>query len=76
MSRISPKQATALIKATPSNDHMVVAHRRVMNCLVEKGLAEWSQGYGFRFGGIIELTQLGKDARDRLTIHKSHLKGD
>lgn len=37
-----------------------------MNSLVDKGLATWASGFGYKFGAIIELTDKGKELRSVL----------
>jgi hypothetical protein len=63
---LTTPQVKALLSATKANDFMIVAHKRTMDCLVGKGLAEWSSGLGYPFGAIIELTCQGREIRKNL----------
>ena len=59
-------QILTIKKATKDSDYCTVGHKRTMKSLVDKGIAKWAEGFGFRFGGIIELTESGKKILNRL----------
>ena len=39
---------------------------RLRDALVKKGLAEYSSGYGFKHGGIVVITELGKEEAKKI----------
>ena len=61
--KITTTQKEVIKNATKENDFCVLAHKRTMNSLVEKGLARYSSGFGFRYGAFIELTEKGKEVQ-------------
>lgn len=71
--KLTPKQIEAILLASKENDFCAIAHKRTMNSLVRKGLANFDRGFGYRFGAIIELTNKGKEVRSQL-ISKQNSK--
>ena len=64
-------QKKVILKATKEYDYCAKANRRTLTSLVEKGLARWTEGFGHRFGGIIELTDKGKEMQSKLINTRS-----
>lgn len=55
-----------ILSATKDRDYCTMAHGKTVNSLVEKKLANWTSGFGYRFGAIIELTDKGKEIQSAL----------
>lgn len=66
---LTKTQQLALIKATPENDYCYMCHQKTMKALVDRNLATYSSGFGFKFGAFIELTEEGKELRKTLIIN-------
>jgi hypothetical protein len=64
-------QKEALMRATPSNDYCIKAAKVTMRALIERGLAKHTQGFGWRYGEIIELTEEGKHIADELNYQET-----
>ena len=54
-------QKKTILKATADMDYCVIAHGKTMSVLVEKKYANYTNGFGYRYGAIIELTEIGKE---------------
>ncbi len=52
-----------LLLAKECNDYTARGNRATMRSLVRLGLAQWTSGYGWKYGDIIELTEEGKRVR-------------
>ena len=57
---LTKHQIEVIKTATKDRDYCTIAHRKTMNSLVEKGYAEWTNGFGYKYSAIIELTEKGK----------------
>ncbi len=64
--KLTRKQKAAILQATPDRDYCVIAHGTIMASLVEKELAKYTGGFGYKWGAIIELTALGIKIRNSL----------
>lgn len=64
--RLTIKQKEVLLNATKEQDYCVIAHKKTMAALVDKGLAKYDSGFGYRFGAIISLTEYGKKLQNTL----------
>ncbi len=63
---LTNKQKDTIKSAMIQRDYCAIAHGNTMNSLVDKGIAEWTSGFGYRFGAIIELTKKGKQIQKQL----------
>ena len=63
--KVTLAQKKALLSASLDTDYCIKAHHKVAESLIKKGLARYTSGFGYRFGGIIELTSLGKELLDK-----------
>ena len=59
--KLTKFQKNTVLNANEEADYCVIAHKRVMQCLVDKGVAEYSSGFGYKWGAIIQLTKIGKE---------------
>lgn len=59
-------QKSAILSTTKERDYCIRANYRTMKSLVNKGLAVYTSGFGYQFGGIVELTDKGKDCKSAL----------
>lgn len=50
-----------ILSANKDNDYCTIAHKNTMNSLVNKNIAKFTSGFGYKFGAIIELTEKGKN---------------
>ena len=64
--KLTKTQKSAIKKATEGSDYCIIAHKRTMKTLVDKGMAEYTEGFGYRYGGIIQLTEVGKEILNKL----------
>ena len=53
-------QKETILRATKEQDYCTIAHKRTMESLWNKGLMEPTNGFGYRFGAIYQLTEKGK----------------
>jgi len=65
--KLTKAQKQALLSATINQDWCLRVNRRCMDSLVHKKLAKFTSGFGYKFGGIIELTSKGIAERERLS---------
>lgn len=59
-------QKETILKATKENDYCTIAHSNTMRSLDKKGIAEYTNGFGYKFGEIIQLTEKGKQIQANL----------
>ena len=64
--RLTAAQKDALLAAGPDDDYCWRGDGRTMASLSRRGLARATSGFGWRFGGIIELTEEGKRQREAI----------
>jgi hypothetical protein len=64
--KLTKAQKDAILLASEDRDFCVRPDIRVSNSLVEKGLAKFTTGFGWRHGRLIELTSEGKLVRGKL----------
>lgn len=57
---LTSKQREAILSAKAEDDYCIITHKRTMHSLETKGFATYTNGFGFRFGAIIQLTEKGK----------------
>ncbi len=67
MKELTDIQKKTIIDAMVQSDYCVIAHGKTMNSLVNKGIANFTSGFGYKFGAIIELTEHGKQIQKNLT---------
>ena len=60
-------QKELLVHMLKQEDRCGRGASRTMDSLVGRGLAKYTSGYGWKFGGIIELTERGIDTAKKLT---------
>jgi len=63
---LSEKQKLAIISAAPSSDYCYLGHHSTMQSLIKRNLADYTGGFGFKWGALIELTDAGKIMREQL----------
>lgn len=68
MLKLTQNQKEAILKATRDRDYCILAHKNTLNSLCNKKLASFSNGFGHKFGRIIELNDNGKNLRRKLII--------
>ena len=56
---LSLPQRAMLLSAKERNDWTARGNKATMRALVRMGLAKWTQGYGWKYGELIELTPEG-----------------
>ena len=66
MTKLTEIEKKTILSATEDKDYCAIANGRTMNSLVEKKLADWTNGFGYKFGLIIELTEKGKELQSVL----------
>jgi hypothetical protein len=69
--RLTKNQQEAIVGATEKNDFCLISNHRTMNSLIDKGLALPTSGFGYQFGAIVELTDLGKLEREKIIKRKN-----
>ena len=63
--KLTSIQKAAILRSKPKYDYCIRDSKKTMECLVNKGLARYTAGYGYKFGEIIELTEEGKKIRNK-----------
>jgi len=58
--KLTKKQKEVILSATSNKDYCTIAHGNTMKSLVNKKIFDYADGFGYRFGAIIELTKKGK----------------
>ncbi len=64
--KLSKIEKATILNATKEQDYCTIAHAKTINSLVDKYLAEWTSGFGYSWGTIIQLTEKGKELRSEL----------
>lgn len=64
--KLTKIEKATILNATKEQDYCTIAHAKTMNSLVDKYLAEWTSGFGYRWGAIIKLTKKGKELQSEL----------
>jgi hypothetical protein len=59
--KLSKIQKEVLLRCSKKTDWCAKGGSTTMRSLVDKGLAKYTSGFGWKYGLIIELTQSGKD---------------
>lgn len=70
MHKLTKIEKQTILSATKDKDYCTIAHGRTMNSLVKKNFAKWSDGFGYKFGVLIELTDIGKELQSKLKDKK------
>lgn len=68
---LSAVQRSIILNATAASDFCLrISHGGTKYALIRKGIFRDTQGFGFRYGGIQELTEKGRKVRDILEVLK------
>lgn len=63
---ITKIEKETILRATVDKDYCTIAHGNTMRSLVNKNYAKYTNGFGYRYGAIIELTEKGKELQRAL----------
>jgi hypothetical protein len=64
--KLTKKQKEVILSATSEKDYCTIAHGNTIKSLVNKEVFNYTDGFGYRFGVIIELTEKDKFIQDVL----------
>jgi hypothetical protein len=64
--KLTKIQKETILNAKKENDYCTIASKKTMDSLVEKDIFKYTDGFGFKFGGIIKLTEQGKKIQKKL----------
>ena len=60
MIKLTKKQKEVILSATSDKDYCTISLGNTMKSLVNKEIFNYTDGFGYKFGAIIELTEKGK----------------
>lgn len=64
--KLTVKQKEAIQRANRNTEYTFRCHWKTADSLVELGVAKWTSGFGYKWGGILELTELGLTIKNNL----------